>query len=192
MTGADVDDLLDFEPTPWVPMPDGFAGMRKGIGSLQASALVTFRHLIDPEDEPGYRMRLVTEPDPNWRSVSQLKSGDRRDSGVLVVHTTRPQSRARGMTMIKAAAEAFLQAVQAQTHERGPPPMVYRDPGNLCDVQFTGQVDVLAAMRAAVTAMRQSTEVMEEAGSTYVDGSQHIAVDGIWSTMIDAAVADGS
>ncbi|MDB5738639.1 MAG: hypothetical protein JWO65_2307 [Sphingomonas bacterium] len=94
------------------------------------------------------------------------------------------------MTIITIAAEALLQAIQAQTHKRGPPPAVYRDEGDLRDVQFAGQIDILAAMRAAFTAMSDSSEAMEEAGSRYVDASKHVSVDGIWSTMIEAALAE--
>lgn len=91
---------------------------------------------------------------------------------------------------MRILAEAFLQAVQAQTHDHGPSPIAYRDGTDLRDVQFVGQIDVLAAMREAVLAIRDATDEMEEAGSAYVDRSQHIAVDGIWTTMIDAAIAD--
>jgi hypothetical protein len=93
--------------------------------------------------------------------------------------------------MDRVAAEAFLTAVQAQTHDRAPTPLVYREGDDLRDVQFVGQVDVLSAMRAAIAAMRESDEDMEEAGSRYADEAQHVAVDGIWSTMIDAILADG-
>jgi hypothetical protein len=94
--------------------------------------------------------------------------------------------------MDTVAAEAFLAAVQAQARERAPTPLVYREGDDLRDVQFVGQIDVLAAMRAAIMAMRESDEEMEEAGSRYVDQAQHIAVDGVWSTMIDAILVHGS
>jgi hypothetical protein len=93
--------------------------------------------------------------------------------------------------MDRIAADAFLAAIQTQTHDRAPNPVVYRDGDDLRDIQFVGQVDILAAMRAAILAMRGSDEDMEEAGRRYVDGAQHVAVDGIWSTMIDAILADG-
>jgi hypothetical protein len=92
--------------------------------------------------------------------------------------------------MDSVAADAFLLAVEAQTHDRGPSPIVYREGDDLRDIQFVGQIDVLAAMRAAILAMRESDEDMEEAGSRYVDAAQHIAVDGVWSAMIDAILAD--
>ena len=98
---------------------------------------------------------------------------------------------ARPDGMDRVAAEAFLAAVQAQIHTRGPSPLVYREGDNLRDVQFVGQIDVLSAMREAIRAMRESDEDMEEAGSRYVDEAQHVAVDGIWSTMIDAILAGG-
>ncbi len=93
--------------------------------------------------------------------------------------------------MDRIAAEAFLTAVEAQTHDHAPSPLVYREGEDLRDIQFVGQIDVLAAMRAAIFAMRDSDEDMDEAGSRYVDGAQHIAVDGIWSTMIDAILSAG-
>jgi hypothetical protein len=90
--------------------------------------------------------------------------------------------------MTRSAAEAFLEAVQAQTHERAPPPKVYRENGDLRDVQIIGQIDILAALEAAMATLRTASEEMEEAGSAYVDRSQHIAVDGIWTAMMDAAL----
>lgn len=93
--------------------------------------------------------------------------------------------------MITIAAEAFLRAVQAQTHERAPSPKVYREGGDLRDVQLNGQIDVAAAMQAALLSLRQSSETMEEAGSAYVDASQHISVDGIWTVMFDAGLREG-
>jgi hypothetical protein len=94
------------------------------------------------------------------------------------------------MTSISAAAEAFLSAVQTQTHERQPSPVAYRADGDLRDVQLVGQIDVHAAMSAAIFALRESSEEMEEAASAYVEQSQHVAVDGVWSVMIDALLAD--
>lgn len=93
------------------------------------------------------------------------------------------------MSLITVAAEAFLQAVEKQTHDRQPSPAVYRTGGTLRDVQIAGQIDILGAMREAIAAMRDSTEDMEEVGSAYVAASSHISVDGIWSAMIDAALA---
>ena len=90
--------------------------------------------------------------------------------------------------MIQTAAEAFLEAVQAQTHERAPPPKVYREGGDLRDVQIIGQIDILAAIKAAMATLRTASEEMEEAGSAYVDRSQNIVVDGIWTAMMDAAL----
>ena len=46
-------------------------------------------------------------------------------------------------------------------------------------------------MRATILAINESDEDMEEAGSRYVDEAQHITVDSIWSTMIDAILAGG-
>ena len=94
--------------------------------------------------------------------------------------------------MIRTAAEAFLEAVQAQTHERAPPPKVYREGGDLCDVQIIGQIDVLAAIGAAMAALRIASDEMEEAGSAHADRSQHIEVDAIWTAMMDAALQPGS
>jgi hypothetical protein len=94
--------------------------------------------------------------------------------------------------MIRTAAEAFLEAVQAQTHERAPPPKVYREDGDLRDVQIIGQIDVLAAIEAAMAALRVASDEMEEAGSARVERSQHIEVDGIWTAMMDAALHRGS
>jgi hypothetical protein len=90
--------------------------------------------------------------------------------------------------MIRTAAEAFLKAIQDQTHERAPPPKVYREDGDLRDVQIIGQIDVLAAMKAAMAALRVASDEMEEAGSARVERSQHIEVDTIWTAMIDAAL----
>jgi hypothetical protein len=90
--------------------------------------------------------------------------------------------------MIRTAAEAFLAAVEAQIRDRSPPPKVYRESGNFCDVQIIGQIDILAAIEAAMAALRTASDEMEEAGSAYVERSQHIAVDGIWTAMIDAAL----
>jgi hypothetical protein len=38
--------------------------------------------------------------------------------------------------------------------------------------------------------MRDSTDAMCEAGGEYVDQAGRIAVDGIWSAMIDAALEE--
>jgi hypothetical protein len=94
--------------------------------------------------------------------------------------------------MIRKAAEAFLAAIEAQAHEHAPPPKVYRERGDLRDVQIVGQVDVLAAITAAVAALRIASDQMEEAGSAQVDQSRHVEVDGIWTAMMDAALRPGS
>ena len=94
--------------------------------------------------------------------------------------------------MIRKAAEAFLAAIEAQAHEHAPPPKVYRERGDLRDVQIVGQVDVLAAITAAMAALRIASDQMEEAGSAQVDQSRHVEVDGIWTAMMDAALRAGS
>jgi hypothetical protein len=45
-------------------------------------------------------------------------------------------------------------------------------------------------MRAAILSTRESSEAMEEAGSAYIERSKHIAVDGIWSVMVDAMLEE--
>ena len=94
--------------------------------------------------------------------------------------------------MIRTAAEAFLAAVEAQTRDRSAPPKVYREGGDLHDVQIVGQIDILAAIKAAMATLRTASDEMEEAGSAYVDSSQHVAVDGIWTAMMDAALQPDS
>jgi hypothetical protein len=94
--------------------------------------------------------------------------------------------------MITKAAEAFLAAIEAQARDRAPPPKVYREDGDLRDVQIVGQVDILAAIKVAMATLRIASDRMEEAGSAYVDQSQHIEVDGIWTAMMDAALRPGS
>jgi hypothetical protein len=94
--------------------------------------------------------------------------------------------------MIRSAAEAFLAAVQTQADERGATAKVHRQDGDLRDVQIIGSIDVLAAIRVAVATLRVASDEMEEAGSAYVDQSQHVEVDGIWTAMMDAALRPGS
>jgi len=94
--------------------------------------------------------------------------------------------------MIRKAAEAFLAAIEAQACDHAPAPKVYRENHDLRDVQIVGQIDILAAMTAAMTALRVASERMEEAGSAQVDEARHIEVDGIWTAMMDAALRRGS
>jgi hypothetical protein len=94
--------------------------------------------------------------------------------------------------MIRTVAEAFLVAVQAQTQERAPPPKVYRAEGDLRDVQIIGQIDILAAIEVALTTLRIASDEMAKAGSAYDDRSQHLQVDGIWTTMMDVALQPDS
>jgi hypothetical protein len=94
--------------------------------------------------------------------------------------------------MIRKAAEAFLAAIEAQAHDRAPPSKVYREQDDLRDVQIVGQIDILAAMTAALAALRIASDQMEEAGSAQVDQSRHVEVDGIWTAMMNAALRPGS
>lgn len=107
------------------------------------------------------------------------------------VHSAVALSRAAEPAMIRSAAEAFLVAIQTQTDEQGPPAKVHRQDGDLRNVQIIGPIDLLAAIRVAVATLRVASDEMEEAGSAYVDQSQHIEVDGIWTAMMDAALRPG-
>ncbi len=84
------------------------------------------------------------------------------------------------MALIDTVAEAFLAAVEAQSHPRQPSPVVYRTPGDLHDVQLVGQIDVIAAMRLAIGAIRTPTSEMREAAD---------AADAVWPLMIDVVLA---
>ncbi len=94
------------------------------------------------------------------------------------------------MPLIDTLAEAFLAAVQAQSHPRQPSPVVYRADGDLRDVQFVGQIDVIAAMRLAVLALRDAAPGGAPAMAVQDDGSGRVGATLTWTTMIDALLAD--
>jgi hypothetical protein len=94
--------------------------------------------------------------------------------------------------MIRKAAEAFLAAIERQAREHAPPPKVYRERGDLRDVQIVGQVDILAAITTAMATLRIASDQMEEPGSAQLDQSRHVEVDGIWTAMMEAALRPGS
>ncbi len=60
--------------------------------------------------------------------------------------------------MIGKAAEALLAAIEAQAHDRAPTPKVYRKQDDLRDVQIVGQIDILAAITAAMAALRTASD----------------------------------
>jgi len=53
-----------------------------------------------------------------------------------------------------------------------------------------GGVPGIREAGALLTLLRNPTDAMVEAGGSYVETMGRIAVDGVWSSMIDAAVAE--
>jgi hypothetical protein len=158
--------------------------------------------ILQRHDCGGERDRVgVRDPSERCDQVSRRSPGCRfplvraagvRDKRPAKVHDAGASPRAAEFIMIRKAAEAFLAAIEAQARDRAPPPKVYREPGELRDVQIVGQIDILAAMTAGVAALRIASDQMEEAGSAQVDQSRHVEVDGIWTAMMDAALRPGS
>ncbi len=64
---------------------------------------------------------------------------------------------------------------------------------DLRNVEIEGTADLLVAARAVITAMREPTEVMTQAGARVRSGNDDqylIGPEGIFSAMIDAALAE--
>ncbi len=111
-------------------------------------------------------------------------------------------------TVIERMAEAFCRAIEAQTRLHAAPSRIYRDAGDFRDVQISGQVDVLDAMKAALMVMREPIDAMVKAGAAQevtfsADGNSYIGkiaveyssdrdkgADTLFRAMIDAALAE--
>lgn len=100
-------------------------------------------------------------------------------------------------TMIERMARVFLKAGPSEDCYVGD-----RDdfPDALDSMTFDGEVDLVAGMKAILTAMREPTEGMVEAGDEAArsqaytrDGEAEWALDGsgkVFAAMIDAALAE--
>lgn len=94
------------------------------------------------------------------------------------------------MTPIERAARAIAQELVAQEPSHGGTYFVDADNPKAAVIDGTFNLD--AIVRAVLTVLRESSEVMESAGMDEADKTSHgVVVGPIWQAMVDAAMEQG-